>query len=111
MLLEFGKAVSFVLSILSLYRVAISAFFVQATPWQARLWMALPAAGIAACVCCASGLVFRWPARSNPEAGLPLRSSLPVMLMLWVLPGMTVLFAVGWYLVCGRPDCVSYYCQ
>jgi hypothetical protein len=112
MLLEFGKALSLLLSILSLYRVAISAFFVPAARWGERVLMALPWVGIAGCVCVASGLLFRWPARTNPDANGSLASTLPVQMFLWGVPGMAILFGLGWYLVCASPNCssVSYYC-
>ena len=107
MLLELGKALSFFLSILSLYRVAISAFFVPGSQWQERLSLALAKLIIAACVCVASGLLFSWPSRSNPDAGQALISTLPVRLFLWAIAGMVIFFALFWYLRCGGPCCGS----
>ena len=104
MLLELGKAFSFLASILSLYLVAANAFFAPAMFWDDRLLLALPKLGVAACVCLFSGLLFVWPARSNPDAGQSLISTLPVRMFLWSLAGMAVLFVVSWYLVCGRPS-------
>jgi hypothetical protein len=103
MLLELGKAGSFVLSIVSLYPVAISAFFVQGSRLEERVLMALYRVAIAGCVCFGSGLVFTWPSRSNPEAGQPLLSTLPVRMFLWSVTGIAVLFAISWYLTCAGP--------
>jgi hypothetical protein len=101
MLLELGKALSFLLSLLSLYPVAISAFFDPENRWEDRLELALPRVAIAACLCVASGMIFRWPSRSNPDAGQPLSETLPVRLFLWAVPGMALLFVLCWYLVWG----------
>jgi len=100
-LLELGKAISFFVSILSIYPVAISAFFVPGSRWEERLSMALAKLVIAGCVCFISGLIFSWPARSNPEAGVALTSTLPVRLFFWAAAGGVALFMTSWYLVCG----------
>lgn len=105
MLLELGKAVSFLLSMLSLYAVAINAFFLPGTRWEERLWLALAKVIIAACVCFASGLLFCFPARSNPDANQALLSTLPVKLFFWAITGMVLFFAAFWYLRCGGPCC------
>jgi hypothetical protein len=97
MLLEIGRALSFFLSILSLFPVLRSAFFVPGSHWQERLAMSLVYVALAACVCFASGLLFCWPSPANPN-GKSLTSTLPVQMLLWALAGMTVLFAVSWYL-------------
>ena len=103
MFLELGKAVAFLLSILSLYWVAISAFFVPGSRWEERLYFAAARVLIAACVCFASGLLFTWPVKSNPDRDVPLMSTLPVKLFLWGMTGLVVLFAATWYLRCGGP--------
>ncbi len=41
MLLEIGKALSFILSLLSLYPIVLSAFFVPGTHWEERLSLSL----------------------------------------------------------------------
>jgi len=97
MLLEIGRALSFFLSILSLFPVLRSAFFVPGSHWQERLAMSPMYIGLAACVCFASGLLFSWPSPMNPN-GQSLTSTLPVRMLLWALAGMAVLFAVSWYL-------------
>ncbi|HEX3435416.1 MAG TPA: hypothetical protein VHT24_01515 [Pseudacidobacterium sp.] len=98
MLLELGKAFSFFLSILSLYPVALSAFFVPGTRWEERLVMALLRIAFAACVCFASGLLFSLPSPANSEESPPLMATLPVRLFFWAIAGMVVLFVTSWYL-------------
>jgi hypothetical protein len=97
MVLELSRALSFFLSILSLYPVLTSAFFVPGSHWQDRLAMSLLRIALAACVCFISGLLFSWPSPANP-AGQSLTSTLPVRMFLWTLTGMAILFAVSWYL-------------
>ena len=103
MLLELARPLSFILSILSLYPVMFSAFFVPGTHWQERLATALLYIALAACICFMSGLLFSWPSRANPEAANPgsgqsLMSTLPVRFFFWAMTAMTILFAVSWYL-------------
>lgn len=98
MVLDLARAASLVLSILSLYWVMLSAFFVPGTHWQERLALCAMRVAIAASVCCASGLLFalRAPVGSNPRE--PLVSTLPVRLFFWGLGAMGLLFLVSWYL-------------
>jgi hypothetical protein len=111
MLLDIGKMISFIASLIALSRIAISAFFTLGTRWQQRLWLMLPDMAIAVCVCLVAGMVFRWPTPSNPESGKPLASSLPIQMMLWTIPGIAALFSIGWYLVCGNPLSPNPYCR
>jgi hypothetical protein len=97
MLLEISRALSFFLSILSLFPVLRSAFFVPGSHWQERLAMSLVYIALAVCVCFASGMLFSWPSPANPK-GQSLTSTVPVQMLLWALAGMAVLFAVSWYL-------------
>ena len=85
-MLELAKAVSFLICILSLYWAAISAFFVPGRQWEERLWLAGFKLLAAAAICFYSGMVFSWPARTNPTAFQRLTSTLPVRLFLLV-PG------------------------
>jgi hypothetical protein len=98
MLLELARPLSFILSILSLYPVLVSAFFVPGTHWQERLGMAVLYIALAACICFMSGLLFAWPTRTVPATGQPLLTTLPVRLFFWAMTAMTILFAVSWYL-------------
>ena len=94
MLLELSKALSFVMSILSLYALLVSAFFVPGSRWEERLVGSLLRIGLAGCVCFASGLLFRSTEPGEP----PVTSTLPVRLFLWALAGMALLFLLSWYL-------------
>ena len=97
MLLEIGKAISFFLSLLSLYPVLFSAFFVPGAGWQARLLLSLDRLALSGCICFASGLLFSWPvaaARSRES----LLSTLPVRLFFFAMAVMAMLFLVAWYL-------------
>lgn len=98
MILELARALSFFLSVLSLYPVLVSAFFVPGTRWQERLAACLFHAGFAACVCFASGMLFIWPSRAHPRPTGTLLSTLPVRIFFCGMAGMAVLFALGWYL-------------
>ena len=94
MLLDLGRLLSFALSILSLYALLGSAFFLIATTWEERLVLSISRIGLAACVCFASGLLFRYS--SKPE--VPLSRTLPVRLFFWTIFGVAILFCVSWYL-------------
>jgi len=94
MLLEIGKAASLLMSILSLCALLESAFLVPGARWEERLIGSLLWIGLAACVCFASGLLFR---SAEPEPA-PVTRTLPVRLFFWALAGMAVLFVVSWYL-------------
>ena len=99
MVLELGKAISFFASIASLYALMASAFFVPGTEWQDRLIGSLLRILIAACVCFASGILFREEAlRHTPESEPPLTSTLPVRLFFWSLLAMALLFLLSWFL-------------
>jgi len=98
MLLEISQVLSFLLSILSLYWVTISAFFVPGSRWQDRLTLALLRLALSACICFFSGILFSWPSGPRRQRPLPLTSTLPVQLFFWALAGITILFLSSWYL-------------
>jgi hypothetical protein len=110
MLLDLTKSLTFFATLLSLYPVVINAFFLPATRWQDRLLLALSKLAIAACIAFISGIVFRWPSRSNPDAGQALTATLPVRLFLWAFIGLTVLYVIYWYLITG-PTCTPQNCS
>ena len=106
---ELGKILSFFLSILSLYPIVGSAFFVPGTHWEQRIVMTLVKIAFAGCVCFASGMFFlpppasdRIPGVRHPELDRPLTDRLletmPVRMFLWTLAGVVVLFALSWYI-------------
>jgi hypothetical protein len=99
MALELGKAFSFFASILSLCALMQSAFFIPATTWQDRLSASLLHIAFAACICFASGILFREDALRHTESEPPLTATLPVRLFLWSLFGMGLLFLLSWFLV------------
>jgi len=98
MLLELLRPLSFFLSIVSLYPVMLSAFFVPGARWEERLEMALLRVALAACVCFSSGVLYAWHSRSSPEPAVSLLSTLPVRLFFWAMGGMALLFALSWWL-------------
>ena len=106
MLLEIGRGISFLLSVLSIYRVAISAFFVVGSRWEDRLELAGVRLLLAGGVCLVSGLLFALPS-SKQEAGQNVLSTLPVRMFLWSAAGMVFLFLASWYFLCGGPCCWS----
>ena len=106
MLLDISKAVSLLLCILSLGALLTSAFFVPGSHWDERLLESLMRILLAGCICFASGLLFEWSEPSRPplqsslkdEPDFGILRTLPVQLFLWALAGMSVLFALSWYL-------------
>jgi hypothetical protein len=97
MLLELAKALIFFLSMISLYPVLMSAFFIPGTHWEERLLASLLYVVLAGCVCLISGLLFAHPSPANPE-GDALIKTLPMRMFLWAMVSMAVLFALSWYL-------------
>jgi hypothetical protein len=94
MLLDLGRALSFFLSILSLWYLMTAAFFLTATTWQQRLLASLARIVLAACVCFVSGFLFHL--KSNPP--VPLSRTLPVRILLYALPAIILLFLLAWLL-------------
>ena len=97
-MLEIGKAVSLILSMLSLYPVFISAFFVPATRWQERLVLSLTKIALSACVCFASGLLFMPKPTPGQNFEDRIMSTPPMRLFCWAMVAVVVLFFVAWYL-------------
>ncbi len=108
-MLELTKAATFFASILSLYWAALSALFAPGIHWQDRLILALARLTLAAAVCLLSGLIFRYPTHSNPDAHQPLATTLPMRLFFWAAPILILLFLASWYLVCGAPTFGTHY--
>ncbi len=98
MLLDLGKAVTLTLSILSLYPVMLSAFFVPGARWEDRLYLSLLKIASAACICFASGLLFALHPRPTLRGFSDVFSTLPVRIFFWSIAAMSILFAVSWYL-------------
>jgi hypothetical protein len=102
-MLELAKLFSLIFSILSLYPVLVCAFFVPGSQWEDRLELALLKVAFAACVCLFGGVIFIWPSRSNPDAGVSVTSTLPMRLFFWTTGGTAILFLTVRYLVEGYP--------
>ena len=98
MFLDLAKAISLTLSILSLYPVMMSAFFVPGTRWEDRLLMSLLKIALAACVCFASGFLFALRPRVTIRTFSEVFGTLPVRLFFLAMVAMTVLFVISWYL-------------
>ena len=96
MLLDLGRALSFFLGILSLYMVAISAFFDPGSRWEDRLALAFVKLALSGCICLFSGVLFTW---NSPRQRL--RSTLPVQMFLCAATAIIVLFFACWYLHIG----------
>lgn len=97
MLLECARALSFLLSILSLYWMIASAFFMPGSRWEDRLLLALLRLAFAACICFSSGFLFSWPSRRSRRPQ-PVVSTLPVQLFFWTVAAVALLFVGSWYL-------------
>jgi hypothetical protein len=97
MILDLAKALSFFVSILSLYPVVVSAFFVPGARWEERMVVALARVGLAGCVSLLSGILFARPWQAGHSAE-HLLATLPVRVYLWTVAGVAVLFALSWYL-------------
>lgn len=98
MFLDIGRALSFILSILSLYAVLESAFFVPGSDWLDRLSLSLLRIAIAACVCFASGILFALPSAKHVRSDMSITSTLPVQVFFWSMGGVAILAVVSWYL-------------
>lgn len=98
MLLEIGKVVALIFSLLSLYMVMLSGFFVPGSHWQDRLALALGRIVLAAVVCFLSGLLFCPLAELRADPLRRLLATLPVRLFFWSLSAMALLFLLSWYL-------------
>jgi hypothetical protein len=99
MLLDLGKALSFLLSLLSLYPLLFTAFFVPGTHWQDRLLLSIDKAALAAFCCFVSGILFSLSEHHSPTlSAREVLATLPVRLYFLALGGMALLFVASWYL-------------
>jgi hypothetical protein len=99
MLLQIGKAISFILSLLSLHALLVSAFFIPGSLWEDRLLAALSSLTFSGCICFASGLLFSMPDKESPRRVRPhLMETLPVRIFFWAAGATAILFVISWYL-------------
>lgn len=96
---ELAKVAALILTILSIYALLVSAFFVPGSPWQQRLLTSFETLAMTGCVCFASGLLFQLtsqPAKSRE--GAPVTRTLPVQLFFWSLGATVLMFLLSRYL-------------
>jgi hypothetical protein len=99
MLLDLGKAISFLVSLLSLFPLLLAAFFVPGRRWEDGLLLSADKAMLSAFCCLISGILFSLS--EHRHATLSLRevmTTLPVRLYFLALGGMALLFLGSWYL-------------
>jgi hypothetical protein len=96
---ELAKAVALILTIISIYALLGSVFFVPGSPWQQRLLTSIETLAMTGCVCFASGLLFSitTPSVADQE-GPPVTRTLPVQLFFWSLGGTVLMFLLSRYL-------------
>jgi hypothetical protein len=96
---ELAKVVALILTIMSIYALLGSVFFVPGSPWQHRLLTSIETLAMTGCVCFASGLLFSITTRPvNGEEGPPVTRTLPVQLFFWSLGGVVLMFLLSRYL-------------
>jgi hypothetical protein len=102
-LTELAKPVTFILCILSLYALFMTAFLLPSNDMHQKICDCLGPLMLAAGVSLISGLIFL---RAMPEPGnARLVATLPVQLFVWASGIMLVLFIVSWYL---ESHCIFY---
>lgn len=96
---ELAKVVALILTILSIYALLVSVFFVPGSPWQQRLLTSIETLAMTGCVCFASGLLFSITSQSvNGQGELRVTRTLPVQLFFWSLGGVVLMFLLSRYL-------------
>ena len=97
MFFEIARPLSFFVTLLALYPVVVSAFFVPGSRWEDRLILAAARMGLAGCLALVSGILFArpWLYHDGPRR---LLAALPVRIYLWTILGVAVLFLLSWYL-------------
>ncbi len=97
MLLELTRTLSFFVSMLALYPVVVSAFFVPGSHWEDRLILAVARIGLAGCLALVSGILFARPWLYQ-DGVHRLLAALPVRIYLWTILGVAILFLLSWFL-------------
>jgi hypothetical protein len=112
MFLDLSKALSFFMMIMSLYRLAIGAFFVPGSNWDERLSTTLVRVAVAAAVSLLSALLFSLPLKADSDVLRLLMSTLPARLFFWGLGTIAILFICSWYFdsypcsIAGARNCI-----
>ena len=96
---ELAKVAALILTILSIYALLVSAFFVPGSPWHQRLLTSVETLAMTGCVCFASGLLFRLTTHSaNGRQEPPVTRTLPVQLFFWAVGATVLMFLLSRYL-------------
>jgi uncharacterized membrane protein YdcZ (DUF606 family) len=96
---ELAKLAALILTILSIYALLASAFFVPGSPWNQRLLTSVETLAMTGCVCFASGLLFRLTNQSvNGQQEPPVTRTLPVQLFFWSVGATVLMFLLSRYL-------------
>ena len=93
---ELGRLAALILSVISLYALLGSAFFILGSHWQLRLERSIATLGITTCVCFASGILFTLT--ESPAHQASLHRTLPVQLYYWGVGATVLLFLLSLYL-------------
>src|SRR5271167_1802080 len=89
---ELAKVAALTLTILSIYALLGSVFFVPGSSWQQRLLTSVETLAMTGCVCFASGLLFSITTLpANGKDGPPVTRTLPVQLFFWSLGGVVLM--------------------
>jgi hypothetical protein len=96
---ELAKVAALILTIISIYALLVSAFFVPGSPWHQRLLTSVETLAMTGCVCFASGLIFRLSAQSASGQKEPaVMRTLPVQLFFWSVGATVLMFLLSRYL-------------
>jgi len=96
---ELAKVAALILTILSIYALLVSAFFVPGSPWNQRLLTSIETLAMTGCVCFASGLLFQLTTQAvNGQKEPPVTRTLPVQLFFWSLGATVLMFLLSRYL-------------
>jgi len=96
---ELAKVAALILTILSIYALLVSAFFVPGSPWQQRLLTSVETLAMTGCVCFASGLLFQLTSQSaKSQEWPPVTRTLPVQLFFWSVGATVLMFLLSRYL-------------
>lgn len=96
---ELAKVAALILTIMSIYALLVSAFFVPGSPWNQRLLTSIETLAMSGCVCFASGLLFQLTSPSaKSQEGRPVTRTLPVQLFFWSVGATILMFLLSRYL-------------
>jgi hypothetical protein len=97
-LLELGKFVSLLLSILCLYAVFHTAFLTRVDEFHEHILPVLRMFVLAAAACWSSGWIFhRWEQKAGAEHSR-IAGTFPVKIFWWASAGFLILFALSWFI-------------